>query len=70
MEGGGAQGLRIDLVDEDEEEDARVVEEMSTEDKALLEERFAEIYEADPQLKQALGDIKDLTLLVKYQIML
>ena len=51
MEGGGAQGLRIDLVDEDEEEDARVVEQMSAEDKAYLEERFAEMLVADPHLK-------------------
>lgn len=64
MQGGGAQGLLVDMDDEIDEEQ---IESMSREEKRALEEQFMALYQQDPMLKQVLGtDPKKLTLFQKY----
>lgn len=64
MQGGGAQGLLVDMDDEIDEEQ---IESMSREEKRALEEQFMTLYQQDPMLKQVLGtDPKKLTLFQKY----
>jgi hypothetical protein len=56
MQGGGAQGLQIEMQDDEEEEmDEQTLEQMSREDKRALEEQFMALYKQDPVLKQVLG---------------
>jgi hypothetical protein len=56
MQGGGAQGLQIEMQDDEEEEmDEQTLEQMSREDKRALEEQFMALYRQDPVLKQVLG---------------
>ena len=65
---GGAAGLQIELED-DEEDDEKVIAEMTEEEMEAVESQFAKLYASDPELQNALGDINDLTLLQKYQIL-
>jgi len=56
MQGGGAQGLQIEMQEDEEEEmDEQTLEQMSREDKRALEEQFMALYKQDPVLKQVLG---------------
>lgn len=64
---GGAAGLQIEL--EDEEDDEKIVQEMSEEEIEQVETQFAKLYAADADLQSALGQIENLTLLQKYQIL-
>lgn len=64
---GGAAGLQIEL--EDEEDDEKVIAEMGEEDMKAVESQFAVLYAADSELQNALGQIDNLTLLQKYQIL-
>ena len=64
---GGAAGLQIEL--QDDEADERAVLEMSEEEINALEEQFAKLYAADPELQSALGEIESLSVLQKYQIL-
>ena len=42
---------------------------MTDEEMEAVESQFAKLYEADPELQNALGEIENLTLLQKYQIL-
>lgn len=73
MQGGGAQGLQIELEGDEEEEemDEQSLEQMSKEEKKQLEDQFMALYKQDPVLKQVLGsDPAGLSLFQKYQVML
>ena len=57
MQGGGAQGLQIELQEEGEESDAldeETIEQMPLEQKRQLESQFASLYAQDENLRQAL----------------
>lgn len=58
---GGAAGLQIEL--EDDEDDEKVVEEMTEEEIEVVEAQFAKLYAADPELQSAIGEANSLTLL-------
>ena len=58
MQGGGAQGLQIELQDEGEELDdldEETIEQMPAENKKQLEAQFLNLYNMDANLSQALG---------------
>lgn len=65
---GGAAGLQIELEDDDED-DEKAVMEMTEEEVQAVEAQFAKLYQTDPELQSALGEMENLTLLQKYQIL-
>lgn len=72
MDRGGAAGLEIQMEgDEDDDIDEKALEEMSDEDKLMLEQQFEHLYKNDPRLKEALNaEPSELPLLTKYQVIL
>ena len=69
--GGNAGGLQIELEDDDyDQELANLTDEQFTdEQKELLDQKFAEIYAKDQELRAMLPpDIDGLTYIQKYQI--
>ena len=68
MQGGGAAGLQIELEDNDED-DEKALMEMTEEDIQALEKQFALLYAAEPELQSALGELDQLSVLQKYQIL-
>ena len=63
MAGGGAAGLQIELEEDDEEDDEEAIKQMSEEEIQALEKQFALLYNSEPELQHALGELEDLTLL-------
>ena len=72
MDRGGAAGLEIQMEgDEDDDIDEKALEDMSDEDKLMLEQQFEHLYKNDPRLKEALNaEPSELPLLTKYQVIL
>jgi hypothetical protein len=75
MQGGGAQGLQIELQEEGEEGedlDEETIEQMPEENKQQLESQFASLYAQDENLRQALAGAspENLSLYEKYNIMM
>ena len=68
MQGGSAAGLQIELEDNDED-DEKALMEMTEEDIQALEKQFALLYAAEPELQSALGELDQLSVLQKYQIL-
>ena len=68
MQGGGAAGHQIELEDNDED-DEKALMEMTEEDIQALEKQFALLYAAEPELQSALGELDQLSVLQKYQIL-
>ena len=68
MQGGGAAGLQIELEDDDED-DEKALMEMTEEEIQALEKQFALLYAAEPELQSALGELDQLSVLQKYQIL-
>jgi len=67
---GGAAGLQIELEDEDDDEiDEKALMEMSKEEVQAIESQFAKLYEHLPELQSAVGNIANLSLVQKYQIL-
>jgi len=67
---GGAAGLQIELEDEDDEEiDEKALMEMSKEEIEAIETQFVKLYENLPELQNAVGNISNLSLVQKYQIL-
>lgn len=54
MAGGGAQGLQIEL--EDDDEDEKAIAEMTEDEIEILNSQFQQIYQSDPELRSALKD--------------
>lgn len=61
----GAAGLQIELEDD---EDEKALMSMTPEEEEAIETQFAKLYAGDPELQNAMGDISQLNLLQKYQI--
>ena len=75
MQGGGAQGLQIELQEDGEEGedlDEETIEQMPEENKKQLESQFASLYAQDENLRQALAGAspENLSLYEKYNIMM
>ena len=68
MQGGGAAGLQI-MLEDDEEDDEKAVLDMSEREIAAMEQQFAMLYEAEPELKAAFGKLENISVLRKYQIL-
>ena len=66
---GGAAGLQIELEDDEEEDIEKAVADMTEEELEMVETQFAKLYAADPELQGALGEITQLTIEQKYQIL-
>ncbi len=75
MQGGGAQGLQIELQEEGEEGDEldeETIEQMPEDNKRQLESQFASLFAQDESLRQQLNGAQpgDLSLFQKYNIMM